>query len=54
MTKYQIAQFKRAVKRDLTREVLGPQAKNYRVSKTNTTRNEERRLPDYISNNPWY
>ena len=54
MTKYQIAQFKRAVKRDLTKEVLSPQAKNYRVSKIDVPHKEQRQLPDYITNNPWY
>lgn len=56
MTKYQIAQFKRAVKRDLTKEVLGPRAKNYKNDKVVYTfpEKEKRTLPDYIANNPWY
>jgi len=52
MTKYQIAQFKRAVKRDLTREILSPRGKNYIAEKKE--RNTRRELPDYIANNPWY
>jgi hypothetical protein len=56
MTKYQIAQFKRAVKRDLTKEILSPKAKNYKIAKVVHTfpQKEERILPDYIANNPWY
>jgi hypothetical protein len=54
MTKYQIARFKRAIKRDLTKEILGPQAKNYKIAKAFGPRDEEKTLPDYISNNPWY
>jgi hypothetical protein len=52
MTKYQIAQFKRAVKRDLTKEILSPRGKNYIAEKKE--RNTHRELPDYIANNPWY
>ena len=52
MTKYQIAQLKRAVKRDLTKEFLSPRAKNYVAEKK--SRNNHRELPDYIANNPWY
>ena len=56
MTKYQIARFKRAIKRDLTREVLSPRAKNYRNEKVVYAfpEKEQRTLPDYIANNPWY
>jgi len=54
MTKYQIARFKRAVKRDLTKEVLGPRAKSYKVSRVDFPRSEERKLPEYVTNNPWY
>jgi hypothetical protein len=51
MTKYQIAQFKRAVKRDLTKEKF-----NHKAEKVVYTfpKQEERKLPDYITNNPWY
>jgi hypothetical protein len=54
MTKYQIARFKRAVKRDLTKEILGPQAKNHRIAKSFGPKDEERFLPHYVTNNPWY
>jgi len=56
MTQYQIARFKRAVKRDLTKEILSPRAQNYKSTKVvyNFPKKEENRLPDYIANNPWY
>lgn len=46
MTKYQVAQFKRAIKRELSKEVKSPKAKNHVVNKHS--------LPDYVKNNPWY
>jgi len=46
MTKYQVAQFKRAIKRELSKENKSPKAKNHTISK--------RELPNYITNNPWY
>ena len=55
MTKYQIARFKRAIKRDLTKEILGPQAKNHKIAKaTFSPKDQERYLPEYVTNNPWY
>jgi len=54
MTKYEVARFKRAVKRDLTKEILSPQAKNHRIAKSFGPQNEKRFLPDYVTNNPWY
>lgn len=54
MTKYQIARFKRAVKRDLTKELLSPQAKNHKIAKAFGPSNQERFLPEYVTNNPWY
>jgi len=54
MTKYQIARFKRAVKRELTKEVLSPKAKNHKISNVFGPKNEDRFLPDYVANNPWY
>ena len=52
MTKYQIARFKRAVKRDLTKELLSPRGKNYVAEKR--ARSTHTELPDYVTNNPWY
>ena len=55
MTKYQIARCKRAVKRDLTKEILGPQAHNYKSKVAYCfPKQEDKKLPDYIANNPWY
>jgi hypothetical protein len=48
MTKYEIARLKRAIKRDLTKSVLSPRAKNTVIQK------ERLELPDYVKNNPWY
>ena len=54
MTKYQIARFKRAIKRELTKTYLSPKAKNHKITKTFGPKEEERFLPDYVANNPWY
>jgi hypothetical protein len=53
MTKYQIAQFKRAVKRDLSKRFSKPENKLSSV-RYNFPREPEKSLPDYIANNPWY
>ena len=52
MTKYQVAQFKRAIKREISKEKLSPQAKNHRVYNFPSLKGNV--LPDYIANNPWY
>ena len=46
MTKYQVAQFKRAIKKEISKENKSPQVKNHVISKGS--------LPDYIAKNPWY
>ena len=48
MTQYQIAQFKRAVKKALKEKYLSPVEKNYVREK------KQAELPDYIRNNPFY
>ena len=48
MTRYEIARLKRAIKRDLTKSVLSPRAKNTVIQK------ERLELPEYITKNPWY
>lgn len=54
MTKYQIAHFKRAIKRELTKTSLSPKARNQKIAKAFGPKEEERFLPDYVANNPWY
>ena len=54
MTKFEVARFKRAVKRDLTKELLSPQAKNHRIAKAFGPSEKERFLPKYVTNNLWY
>ena len=54
MTKFEVARFKRAVKRDLTKEILSPQAKNHKIANSFGPKDEEKFLPDYVSKNPWY
>jgi hypothetical protein len=54
MTKYQIACFKHAVKRDLRNKLLSPRARNHKIAKSFGPKNEERFLPSYVTNNPWY
>jgi len=48
MTKYQLAQLKRAIKRDLTKK------HNYTKTVYNFPKETEKNLPEYIANNPWY
>lgn len=46
MTKYQVAQFKRAIKREISKENKSPKVKNHVINRGS--------LPDYIAKNPWY
>lgn len=54
MTKYQVAQFKRAIKREISKESLSPRAKTHKMAKGFGPTEESRFLPDYITKNPWY
>lgn len=46
MTKYQIAQIKRAIKKEISKENKIYKVKNHVINRGS--------LPDYIAKNPWY
>lgn len=53
MTKYQQALLKRAIKKDLSK-VFNTSEKKHTRTKPFGPRTEERFLPEYVTNNPWY